>query len=275
MAQLPVTDAIVTALARLVDDAQTERREPNHSDIEALIQRVGLTDGDPSRIGKPVGKAKRVRGVLFWALDNNDAGGSAFASGLVSVVRGYGGYRSGSENYCGEEAISNLKAAFATEGWDLGSDGSLQPRLLESLEGKALTKALRSYADRARRGVLDSPLLAGTAKDFLEASAGHVLAQVWGSYTPGAHFPTLLGQAFSALGFSTSADSIQTGEGAQTKVQRAAYDLACALNTLRNKEGTGHGRPWVAGITSSQARFAVEAMGNIAILMLDALEARK
>ncbi|MOA64670.1 hypothetical protein D3C78_1908010 [compost metagenome] len=54
-------------------------------------------------------------------------------------------------------------------------------------------------------------------------------------------------------------------------MERAAYELGCALNALRNKEGTGHGRPWISGITLMQATFSVESMGNIASLMLDAL----
>lgn len=55
------------------------------------------------------------------------------------------------------------------------------------------------------------------------------------------------------------------------KVERAAYELGCALNTLRNKEGTGHGRPWVSSVTPAQRRFAIESMGNIAALILDHL----
>lgn len=56
-------------------------------------------------------------------------------------------------------------------------------------------------------------------------------------------------------------------------MERAAYELGCALNALRNKEGTGHGRPWVGNLTPGQAKFSVESMGNIASLMLDALGA--
>jgi hypothetical protein len=174
-------------------------------------------------------------------------------------------------NYCGAEAIANLVSVFASQGWDLSPDGSLQPRLLDSLTSKALTAALRAYADRARRGSLDSPLLAGTAKDLLEATAAHVLTEKWGSYSNTSNFPTLLGQAFSALGFSTPANQVVDGEPVHKRVERSAYELGCALNALRNKQGTGHGRPWISSVTPSQARFSIESMGNIASLMLDAL----
>lgn len=267
----PLTDSIVIAMARLVDDAQTDKREPSHSDIEFQIDQAGLVAADPGRQGRPVGKSKRVRGTLSWALSNNVVAGESLVFGLIATVRGYGGFRTGSGNYCGSEAIENLRAAFITEGWDLGDDGSLQPRLLDSLSGKALTAALRAYVERARKGALDDPLVAGTAKDLLEATAAHVLVQKWGSYSATSNFPTLLGQAFSALGLATPMDSVVSGEPIQKRLERGAFELGCALNALRNKQGTGHGRPWDSTVTRSQARFAIESMGNIAVLMLDAL----
>jgi len=270
----PLTDAIVVAVSQLVDDSQADRRDPAHSDIEFQIDTAGLASADPGRISnRPVGKSKRVRGVLSWALSNNLPAGEKLVTGLVATVQGHGGFRTSSSNYCGAEAISNLTAAFSTQGWDLLPDGSLQPKVLDSLSGKGLTDALRTYADRARRGALDSPLLAGTAKDLLEATAAHVLAQKWGGYPSTSNFPTLLGQAFTALGLATPSDPFVSGEQAHKRMERAAYELGCALNALRNKEGTGHGRPWVGNLTPGQAKFSVESMGNIASLMLDALGA--
>jgi Abortive infection C-terminus len=267
----PLTETIVVAVARLIDDSQTDKREPSHSDIEFQIDQAKLSAADPSRQGKPVGKSKRVRSTLSWALSNNLIAGESLVAGLIATVQGYGGFRTESANYCGADAIANLTAAFASQGWDLASDGTLQPRVLDSLGGKELTSALLAYADRARRGSLDSPLLAGTAKDLLEATAAHVLVQKWGSYSASSNFPTLLGQAFTALSFATPTDPVITGEPINKRVERAAYELGCALNALRNKQGTGHGRPWVTSVTSSQARFSVESMGSIALLMLEAL----
>lgn len=267
----PLNEAILVAIARLVDDAQTDKREPSHWDIEFQIDKAKLTAVDPGRQGKPVGKSKRVRAVLSWALSNDVGAGEVFVAGLVATVQGYGGFRTASANFCGTEAISNLSAAFASQGWDLGADGSLQPKLLTSLSGKALTDALRAYTERARRGSLDSPLVAGTAKDLLEATAAHVLVQRWGSYSDTSNFPTLLGQAFTAVGLATPSDPVVAGEPVQKRVERAAYELGCALNALRNKQGTGHGRPWISSITPEQARFSVESMGNVAALLLDAL----
>ena len=268
----PLTDPIATALARLIGDAQTERRDPAHWEIEQRIDQAGLRDGDPARQSqKPVGKFKRVWGTLSWSLSNDHASGEKLVASLISTVQGCGGFRPASANYCGIEAISNLAAAFEVEGWELTSDGVLLPRVLDGLSGKALTAALKSYADRARRGALDSPLLTGTAKDLLEATAGHIIDQVLGAPPQVTNFPTLLAQAFMALGFAIPNGPATNGTPEQQRAERAAYELACAVNGLRNKQGTGHGRPWLSTVTDAQAHFAIESMGNIASLMLSTL----
>jgi hypothetical protein len=81
----------------------------------------------------------------------------------------------------------------------------------------------------------------------------------------------LLGQAFVALGLTTPQDSIVPGEPPQHKIERAMYDLACGINQLRNKQGSGHGRPWVSTVTPKDARAAVESMGLVAEYLLEKL----
>jgi hypothetical protein len=43
----PLTDPVIFAMARLVDDAQSETREPSHSDIDFQVARVKLQSADP------------------------------------------------------------------------------------------------------------------------------------------------------------------------------------------------------------------------------------
>ena len=83
----PLSDAVIFALARLVDDAQSETREPSHSDLDFQISRAQLTAGDPKAQGQLVGKAKRVRGVLSWALENNVGNGQKLVVTLLSFLR--------------------------------------------------------------------------------------------------------------------------------------------------------------------------------------------
>ncbi len=142
--------------------------------------------------------------------------------------------------------------------------------MLGNLAGVQLTMALRSYARRARQGALDNPLLMGTAKDFLEAAAKHVLLEKTGQEPKFDNFPYLLAQAFMAIGFAVP--NVPTSRVCEIqRVEETAYELACALNGLRNKQGTGYGRPWVSTVTDDQACFAIESMGNIASMMLAVL----
>lgn len=133
---------------------------------------------------------------------------------------------------------------------------------------------LRRYAQRAARAADDSPLVVGTSKDLLEATAAHVLVQWYGTYDPGANFPMLLGRAFAALGLD-SVGPQQQGEPAQRRVERAYYESACAVNALRNKQGTGHGHPWLSTVNSSEAQIAIRTMGSITLFLLARLEESK
>jgi len=265
-----LTDSIIFAVARLVDDAQSETREPSHSDIEFQIGRARLTQGDPKAQGQLVGKAKRVRGTFSWAMEHNPSAGEGLVESLIALVRGCGGFRLASPNYVGENAIADAITAFRAEGFELTLEGELRPLLLDNLSGTALSAALEAYVRRAKRGAADAALVTGTGKDLLEATAAHILVERHGSYPQGANFQGLLGQAFVATGLATPQHPVQPSEPAQRKVERAMFELACAVNTLRNKVGTGHGRPWLPIVTDVEAKIAIEFMGAIAEWMLDA-----
>lgn len=265
-----LSDAIVVAVAQLVDDAQSaHRRDPSHYDIELEIKRAGLMACDPKHQGQSVGKAKRVRSTLSWALEYNPAAGGELVCALLALLRGHGGFRETSSNFVGRDAIESVIAAFASEGYDLSSSGELRPRILENLSGAALTDALQSYVRRAKRGSSDAALLAGTSKDLLEAVAAHILRQRYGYYSETSNFPTLLGQVFVLLGLATPMDPRSSGEPVNKRVERAMYELACAINQLRNKEGIGHGRPWPSSVTEAESRMAIECMGIIAERLLN------
>ena len=269
----PLTHVIAVAIAGVVDDGQEEvKREPSHADLDAWVAQHGLAGGDPRANGMVVGKRKRVLAALRWALEHDPGAGERAVRALVDLVRGVGGFRSDSVNFVGNEAVLNAKAAFASEGYTLALDGDLRPVVLESLSGAALTEALNSYVRRAKLGVEDAALIIGTGKDLLEATAKHVIQVRYGA-VPGdrTNFPMLLGQAFDAVGLKTPQHTRVPGESAQSDVDRALFDLGCAVNRLRNKDGTGHGRPWLPSVGQAEARVAVEAMGIVAERLLSAL----
>lgn len=264
----PLSDAILAAVAQLVDDAQTDRRDPSHSDLAFHINKSGLQQADPSFQGQTVGKAKRIRAVLNWALDNAPEDGGRLIVSLIGMIRGHGCFRTDSSNYVGKHAVDNCIHAFDGEGYTLGSDGDLRPKVLDALSGTALTDALMAYVRRAKRGVEDAALLIGTSKDLMEAVAAHVVQTKFGTYSTQSNFPTLLGQAFVALNLTTPQTPVQQGEAPQKRIERALYDLACGVNQLRNKHGSGHGRPWLPTVSKEDARSAVEAMGLVSEYLL-------
>jgi hypothetical protein len=271
----PLTDGILYALARLVDDSQSERREPSHADLEYCIGQSGISNGDPNKQGLTLGKEKRVRAVLSWAIEHEFNGGQNFVAKLISFIRSRGGFRPDSPNFVGSEPIRNLKQEFAKEGFELADDGDLRPQVLDSLSGIELTAALESYVRRAQKGSEDAALLTGTSKDLLEAVAAHVLVEICNVTTPPGNFQALLGQAFIALDLKTSQDRPVQGEPPQHRMQRGLFEAALAVNTLRNKQGTGHGRPWLPTVTDDDARHAVQLMGLVAEIVLTALRAKK
>ncbi len=268
----PITDSIIQALAKLVDDSLEEKsREPTHSDLDFQFKRAGLAAGDPKSQGQTVGKAKRVRATLSWAYEHDVPKGRKLVPLLIHCIRGCGGFRTESPNYCGEQPILTMRDAFAAEAYELSLDGDLRPMLLDSLEGTAMSEALRLYVRRARRGALDAALVTGTGKDLLEATAAHVILEIRGTTSSTANFPSRLAQAYYALGLPTSHDKPEPHDSPQRALDRALFDAACAVNRLRNQQGTGHGRPWLPTVTDAEARTAVELMGIVADRLLAVL----
>lgn len=275
----PLSDEIIIAMSRLVDDAQQTRRDPSHSDLDFQIQRFNLTNGDPKFNGQNVGKAKRIRAVLSWAIENDNESGEKLVYALISLIKGLGGFRKTSPNFVGQEAIFNAQIAIKNEGYELSNDGDLKAVVLDNLSEVDLEEALLAYIRRAQKGSEDAALLAGTGKDLLEAVAGFVLTKRWGNYQKTASFPTLLGQAFISLNLATSQTTTQSNlspdEKAKQRFEASLYDLGCSVNMLRNKLGTGHGRPFLSSISNEEAKAAIESMGIISEFLMNKLKDEK
>lgn len=273
MVRFSVTDSVAFTLARLVDDSQVARRDPSHADIEFQIKKCGLLAGDPNREGLPVGKEKRVRAVVVWAVDSEPEGAESFVNGLLSSIKSCGGFRKESPNFVGYDAIANLSSAFREVGVVLSEDGILSPISLDALSGQELTGALKLYVERAKKGYEDAALLVGTSKDLMEAVAAHIVEQVFGNYSY-TNFPMLMGQAFTALGMSAQTPQ-NTNLSPQMRLEKAMYDMACSVNALRNTQGSGHGRPWLPQVTALEAKASVEFIGVISEVLLSKLEAQQ
>lgn len=277
MQNIPVTDTIVHAFAQLVDDSggNGAYREPSHSDIEFHVNAAGLAAYDPKQQGQLIGKAKRVRAVLYEAMTANPAAASRFAMGLLGKIRACGGFRDGSPNHVGSEACANAKAACDGVGFVLADDGTLAPKVLSALQGPELTAALRGYAERAQRGAEDAALVTGTGKDLLEATAAHVLTTLNGRYPSNSNFQALLGMAFIALDLAVPEIPEVPGEPPFKTLERGLFTAALGVNRVRNKQGTGHGRPWLPTLSTAEAKAAIEVVGTVSAYMLAKLALRE
>lgn len=272
----PLTETIHTAVAGLFADDPVNRRDPDakprdpsHHALTECFSRVGLEHADIK-----AGKEKRVRAVLAWALDNDLDAGRRLVSLLLSAAKGSGGFRPDSKNAIDGEAISNLQSALRSEAWHLASDGSLEPQLTdESLAGPLVTEVLSAYVRRASMGGEDDALVIGTSKDLLEAAACHVLVEKQGKYDTSLRFESLLAQAYLAVGLALPGEKESSVEPARKKLERGMFQAAVSINRLRNKAGTGHGRPFLPTVGPADARVAVRTMGAVADLLLDALRA--
>lgn len=271
MKRLSLTNEIVISLAKLVDDSQEEKkRKPAHSDIKFYVDKFNLQGGDPASSGRSLGKSKRVRHILDWGLENAPEETERFATAIIDLVRGSGGFRVESENYVGKERISNLQDALKRAGIQLFEDGTWAPTTLDNLSYQDQRDVFFSYISRAKRGVNDAALIVGTSKDLLEAVAAFIVETVRGSYNAKWSFPTLLGNAFSALELTARIPN-GTKPNAHQRFEESLFNAALAVNTLRNKEGTGHGRPWLPNLSASEAKAALEIIGVISEYMLNKL----
>jgi hypothetical protein len=260
----PIDLAIVIATAELFNDWE-KSRTPSHSDVTEQIERSKLSHAD---MKEKAGKKKRVRRVLTWALENDETAGRVAVRNMIDLARGSGGFLEQSSNYVGAENVKTLQAALKHLGCVLTDDGAILPELLEGFGGIRAHGILSTYVRRAARGHDDAALVLGTSKDLLEATAAHVLTEIYGDYPESANFPLLLGQAFTALEMAATESEATTPV---RKLEAVLFEAGCKVNTLRNKDGIGHGRPWLPGVEDAEARAALRTMATVADLMLERL----
>lgn len=263
--------SIIVSFARLFEQSSSVYRKPSHSEISKVLQDLNIVDLDPKIADPGLSKVKRVEFLLYTLTseDMDSIKGQDLFFRLLDLLRGYGGFRADSDNYVGKEAFENFKYVLKSSGIFIDDGGNIIPAILDNLTESEYEEALLKYIRRAKKGSMDAALLVGTSKDLLEAVSYHVILKKMGTYKQ-KHFSTLLGLAFNCLGMTTPADK---GEFSHVeKMESSFYELGCSINNLRNREGTGHGRPFLPSIANHEATAAIEAMGMISEYMMKKLE---
>lgn len=271
---LQLTDQLADAVAALCDAGAPI----SHGALDMEFQQAGLGRLDPGRQDESglIGKSRRVASVLRCANSTAPDAGARLTQRLLERLQS-AGYLNDPAN--SDVRISALRQALSDIGYELTLDGRLRPTVLEGLKGREMSSALRSYADRARANHDDAALLAGTSKDLMEATARHVLDERIGSFNNRMPFPGTMRAAMHELRFDGLDEAFASYQGldrnAVVRFGQALYIMSCALNALRNQEGTGHGRPWLPDLDQIGARHATEAAGLICGVLLDRVDASK
>lgn len=247
----------------------------SHDQLTRLVEGANLTAGDPG--AGSIGKVKRARSVMQHAVAKDRAAGAKFAFRVLQQFRAAGGFRPDDPNYIGADAFGRVRDAYRASGFELDSDGELHPQLLDNVPQTEQQEVLRTYVRRVQRGATDAALVTGSGKDLLEATARHVLDRSGKSYA-GKDFPGTLFHAFEAVGLPTPTGGVidavnkQLSRDGTERVAQVLYLLGCAVNGLRNQQGSGHGRAFKATVTDADAKQAVEAMALISEMLLISAE---
>lgn len=142
----PLTEAIIHAVCRLVDDHGSPR-EPSHSQVGFVIEQAGLGRVDHAENPRPAGKERRLRAILTSAHVNDIERGQALLLHLFPLLRGCSGFMEG-PHFVGDNQLLSAQEAFAAEGWELTAIGDLHPMLLEITGGQEAEHVLRGYVRR-------------------------------------------------------------------------------------------------------------------------------
>jgi len=130
----------------------------------------------------------------------------------------------------------------------------------------------RSLRPACSRGSEDAALLVGTGKDLLEATAAHVISERYGSYSS-SKFPDIARAGVHHAGLATP-QHLRSQPNTTATIRAGLYEAGCAINAMRNRQGTGHGRPWLANVTDNEARSSVQLIGIISGFLLAAHKAK-
>lgn len=246
---------------------------PSHSALTSVFLKAGLGDVAPEpRAGQQgPNKQQRVQRTAEASI-RNPATARPLADALLSALRVHGVFNSDHADY---DKHGPLAKAFARQGWQLSTDGHLSP--IGGIElATGGREALDDQIQRLRDNTNDPALLLGTAKEMLESTAKFVLQELGyqtASKTP--DFNELWYIARERLGILPKdvAGDLE-GSKAIRAILQSSWQIVEQVNTLRNLQGTGHGRTLPSGVSAEQALLVVREACSVAEFALATLDRR-
>lgn len=263
----PITDDVIAAIAKFFHSGAG----PSHSEISRVLTGTGHSDGytyDATAQGP--NKEQRVLQGLNLA-KRQPARARELLEGLLSLLRVNGLIGAG---VVGED-VDRLRRALGSAGWYLTDDGYPQPfgQVDITTGGRA---ALDEQVDRLRRATSDPALLIGTAKELLESVSKFVLEEMGFPVNDNMDFNQLWHLARERLGvLPKQVDPNLPGANAIRAIHQSTWNIADQINTLRNLQGTGHGRTLPSGVSEDLAMLVVREAVTVADYMLARLEREK
>jgi hypothetical protein len=158
----------------------------------------------------------------------------------------------------------------------LTEDGRIIPTVLSGIDSARLRPAIDAQIDRIKRSSEDAALLIGTAKELLETVSRYVLQESGQDVRPNADFDELVFFALHNLGLTPQSVTVTDAASASLReILDGLWKVGRAVNTLRNIEGTGHGRTALPVTTTVAARAVVQSAAIVAQMMVSTLDSRR
>jgi hypothetical protein len=268
MVSAPVSDDIAAALASFLHGGDG----PSHSTVSRVLTAAGLDDG---YVYKPqsTGTSKEQRVLQAFRRAEHQGGGRKLVEGLLSALRH--DELIGLPDDQRSDNERRLRLALGRSGWLLTEDGQLRAFAGADMETGG-RDALDENLARLRSSTSDPALLIGTAKDLLEAVAKFVLEESGMEVPPNASFDSLWHIARERLGvLPERVDKSLPGYEAIRAIHQSSWTIAHNINTLRNLQGTGHGRTLPTGVSEDLALLVVREACSVAEYMLRRLDQQR
>jgi hypothetical protein len=180
-----------------------------------------------------------------------------------------------------EEEKQRLVRSLRVDGFEVDDNGRVSsPAALDlGIDAGAIrdVEALAGYERRIVESITDDPELAiGSSKELVEAIAKLLLHDAGVEPDPNWSAERLFKEALRTLDLSIeSVEDERAGAESIRKVLRSLHQTVVGTAELRNRFGTGHGRPRRSGLGPRHARLVAGAALTLARFLLDTRAERR